>query len=143
VQDAVGFQINDFFNERHVAGTCDDDRAILDVITEILTLDGNEVIVAEDGIQGLEQFKNQLPDLVITDLEMPRMDGIELIESLTAQFGDVPFIVITGSSDMSLIEEVIDLEANRVLHKPFEVDMLLDAVSLLTGKLSHLPDEDA
>ena len=49
----------------------DDDKAILDVITEILTLDGNEVIVAEDGIQGLEQFKNQLPDLVITDLAMP------------------------------------------------------------------------
>lgn len=120
----------------------DDDMAILEVITEILTLDGNEVIVAENGIQGLEQFKNQLPDLVITDLEMPRMDGIKLIESLIEQFGDVPFIVITGSSDMSLIEEVIDLEANRVLHKPFEVDMLLDAVSLLTGKLSHLPEED-
>lgn len=120
----------------------DDDMEMREVIAELLTLDGNDVLVAEDGVQGLEQYKNQLPDLVITDLEMPRMNGIELIESLQAEFVDVPFIVITGSSDMALIEDVLDLDANRILHKPFEVDRLLDAVGLLTGKVSPLPDED-
>ena len=70
------------------------------------------------------------------------MNGIELIETLTAECVDVPFIVITGTSDMTLIGEVLDLEANRILHKPFDVDMLLDAVGLLTGKLSHLPEDE-
>lgn len=120
----------------------DDDQAMREVLFEILTLDGNEVIVAEDGFQGLSQFKNILPDLVITDLEMPQMNGVELMESLSTEFGDVPIIVITGSSDMGLIEETLNLEANRVLHKPFEIDRLLDAVGLLTGKISHFPEED-
>ncbi len=118
----------------------DDDPAMRDVLFELLTLDGYEVTLAEDGIQGLEQYRNKLPDVVITDLEMPNLNGVELIEALTTEFTDVPILVITGSTDMSLIEEALDMDANRILHKPFEVDMLLDAVGLLTGRI--LPTED-
>ena len=116
----------------------DDDSDLRDVIAELLTLDGHEIIVAENGIHGIEQYKNHLPDLVITDLEMPRMGGAELMESLIAEFHHVPFIVISGSTNMELISQVIDLSANRLLHKPFDIDMLLEAVALLTGKVSPI-----
>ena len=120
----------------------DDDQDMRNVLEELLSLDGNDVTVAEDGFHGLEQYKKQMPELVITDLSMPRVDGLELLKSLAAEFVEVPIIVITGSSDVEVMKEVLGLKANRILRKPFNVDMLLDAVGLLTGTIETVPEED-
>ncbi len=113
----------------------DDDKELRNILAEVLTMDGHAVTAAEDGFSGIEKYRSQSPELVITDLSMPRVDGLEVLKSLAADFANVPIIVITGSSDIETMKEVLSLNANRILRKPFEADMLLDAVGLLTGTI--------
>ena len=71
--------------------------------------------------------------MVITDLQMPNVDGIGVLTELKTEFPDVPILVITGISDVTMIEEAIEQSANRILKKQFEVDALLTAIDELLG----------
>ena len=117
----------------------DDDKAMRDVLFDMLSLDGYEVILADDGNLGIERFRNDSPDLVITDILMPKMDGLEVVELLKSEQPDVPVIVASGTTDLNLIEEAVHQHANRILKKPFEVDQLLDSVAELLGAGVHRP----
>ena len=81
--------------------------------------------------------------MVITDLQMPNVDGIKVLEELKNEFPDTPIMVITGVSDMTMIEEAIEHAANRILKKPFEVDELLTAIDELLGHESPTPGDRA
>lgn len=120
----------------------DDDKELRNILSEVLNMDGHQVIAAEDGFSGIEEYRSQSPDLVITDLSMPRVDGLEVLKSLAEDFAHVPIIVITGSSDIETMKEVLSLNANRILRKPFEADMLLDAVGLLTGAIDPTEEKN-
>lgn len=104
-----------------------------DVMFDLLSLDGYEVLLAADGASGIERYRNSLPELVITDLQMPNVDGIGVLTELKTEFPDVPILVITGISDVTMIEEAIEQSANRILKKQFEVDALLTAIDELLG----------
>lgn len=121
----------------------DDDVEMRDVLFDLLSLDGYEVLLAADGSSGIERYRNSLPELVITDLKMPNVDGIEVLEELKNEFPDTPIMVITGVSDMTMIEEAIEHAANRILKKPFEVDELLTAIDELLGHESPTPGDRA
>jgi CheY-like chemotaxis protein len=114
-----------------------------DVLFDLLSLDGYEVLLAADGSSGIERYRNSLPELVITDLKMPNVNGIEVLEELKNEFPDTPIMVITGVSDMTMIEEAIEHAANRILKKPFEVDELLTAIDELLGHESPTPGDRA
>ena len=119
----------------------DDDKAMRDVLFDILSLDGYEVILADDGNLGIERFSKEKPDLVITDILMPKMDGLEVVERLKELSPDSPVIVASGTTDLNLIEEAVNQHANRILKKPFEVDQLLDSVAELIGDGTHRPEK--
>ncbi|HIA46864.1 MAG TPA: response regulator [Candidatus Hydrogenedentes bacterium] len=121
----------------------DDDVEMRDVLFDLLSLDGYEVLLAADGSSGIERYRNSLPELVITDLKMPNVNGIEVLEELKNEFPDTPIMVITGVSDMTMIEEAIEHAANRILKKPFEVDELLTAIDELLGHESPTPGDRA
>ena len=121
----------------------DDDVEMRDVLFDLLSLDGYEVLLAADGSSGIERYRNSLPELVITDLQMPNVNGIEVLEELKNEFPDTPIMVITGVSDMTMIEEAIEHAANRILKKPFEVDELLTAIDELLGHESPTPGDRA
>jgi CheY-like chemotaxis protein len=121
----------------------DDDVEMRDVLFDLLSLDGYEVLLAADGSSGIERYRNSLPELVITDLKMPNVNGIEVLEELKTEFPDTPIMVITGVSDMTMIEEAIEHAANRILKKPFEVDELLTAIDELLGHESRTPGDRA
>ena len=112
----------------------DDDKAMRDVMFDLLALDGYEVILADEGNLGLQRFRAEAPDIVITDILMPKMDGLEVVEALKAESPTTPVIVSSGTSDLTLIEECVNQHANRILKKPFEVDQLLDSVAELLGE---------
>ncbi len=111
----------------------DDDIEMRDVLFDLLSLDGYEVLLAADGSSGLERYRNSLPELVITDLQMPHVDGIEVLSTLKTEFPEVPILVITGVTDITIIEEAVENAANRILKKPFGVDELLTALDELLG----------
>ena len=112
----------------------DDDAAMRDVMFDLLALDGYEVILADEGNLGLKRFRAESPDIVITDILMPTMDWLELIEAIKAESPNTPVIVSSGTSDLTLIEEAVNQHANRILKKPFEVDQLLDSVAELLNE---------
>lgn len=117
----------------------DDNAEMRNVLFDLLSLDGYEVILADDGELGIKRFRTDAPDLVITDILMPKMDGLEVVELLKAESPETPIIVASGTTDLNLVEEAVHQHANRILKKPFEVDQLLDSVAELLGEDVHRP----
>lgn len=74
----------------------DDDEAIREIISAMLTEQGYEIVTAEDGQQALELLPQFQPDLVVTDLRMPRMSGDELVRIMRESFPQLPVIVVSG-----------------------------------------------
>ena len=92
----------------------------------ILTLDRLDVVVARDGIEGLERARSESPDLIITDISMPRLGGGEMIRQLRAspEHKDVPILAITAYGMERAMEAMRD-GASRALARPFENHLLL------------------
>ena len=103
----------------------DDDPFIRRLISSILTLKGHQCEEANDGIEALEKFTKNPFDAVITDIRMPRMDGIDLTRELLKLQPALPIIVMTGSHDISIAEEAILARASDFLNKPFSLMDLL------------------
>ena len=106
----------------------DDDAEMRDVLFDLLSLDGYEVLLAADGNAGLTRYRNALPDLVITDLQMPGMNGAQLLEELKRDAPDLSIVVITGTTRTEIIDDAEEMGADRILKKPFGVDELLSAL---------------
>jgi DNA-binding NtrC family response regulator len=116
----------------------DDNAQFLDVVREMLSRAGYEVLVASDGRKGMELYREKHPDLVITDVLMPEKDGAEVIFELQKEFPEVKIIVMSGGGkgDAQDYLDSITLYSNVVKHafkKPFAMDKLLKAVKEALG----------
>ena len=113
--------------------TVDDSPSIRQMIKVVLTPAGHTVHEAGDGAQGLEKAKATKMDLVITDLNMPVMSGMDLIKALRAQSSLVgmPIVFLTTESDDSLKQQAKSAGATGWITKPFKPEQLLAVVSKL------------
>ena len=102
----------------------EDDDAIAQVLQRSLRMAGYEVKLAADGVAALDQAHAFLPDLVILDLGLPRLDGIEVAKTLR-QTDDVPILVLTARDAVEARVEGLDSGADDYLVKPFERQELL------------------
>lgn len=114
----------------------DDDAALLRMIRLTLVSDGFDVTDATDGIAGLEALEAQTFDLLILDLQMPRMDGREMYRELRARGHDLPVMILSAYRAESARTE---LGAQAALNKPFDIDVLITQIEALlapdaTGK---------
>ncbi|SRR5713101_6961453 len=110
----------------------DDDPVVRHTVTRILQKNGYEVRLAEDGIEGLRAFRNQRPDLVITDIIMPVKEGLDTIRLLLTWCPDAKIIAISGGSrvgNVDFLKKAAELGASAIIAKPFEPSELLNAVS--------------
>ncbi len=106
-----------------------DDRPMMrDSIGETLRRAGFEVVEAPDGQAALAAFAARRPDCVVTDLNMPGMDGIELIERLRAVDEDVPLLLMTAYASIETAVKAMRLGAFNYIQKPFEGDTLIISV---------------
>ena len=103
----------------------EDDQDIAQVLQRSLRLEGYEVKLAGDGISALDQVHAFLPDLVILDLGLPRMDGIEVARQLRSDGEDVPILVLTARDALESRVQGLDTGADDYLVKPFERQELL------------------
>ena len=103
----------------------EDDDAIAQVLMRSLRMEGYEVRVAEDGPAGLSHARGFLPDLVVLDLGLPGMDGLEVARELRRQSDDVPILVLTARDAVESRVEGLDAGADDYLVKPFERQELL------------------
>jgi two-component system, OmpR family, KDP operon response regulator KdpE len=105
----------------------DDERQITRVLTRGLNANGYEVHVANDGELALQTFKDWPPDLVITDLAMPNMGGLELCRKVR-QFSEVPIIVLSVKGEEQSKIAALDAGADDYVTKPFGIEELLARV---------------
>jgi two-component system response regulator MprA len=102
----------------------EDDAAIADVLRRALRQEGHEVRSAEDGVEALELAESFVPDLVILDLGLPKLDGVEVCRRLRAE-SDAPILILTARTDTDDRVEGLDSGADDYLMKPFERKELL------------------
>jgi signal transduction histidine kinase/FixJ family two-component response regulator len=106
----------------------DDEAGIRKVLGIYLTDSGFDVLLAENGLQALELFRKARPPIVLTDLRMPDLDGIELLRTIKSERPDTEVIMITGHGDMDLAIESLKLEATDFVTKPINDDVLAIAL---------------
>ncbi len=106
----------------------DDEADILRVMSRSLEADGYEVYTAGDGEQGLALFDDELPDIVLTDVKMPGMDGIEVLRAIRQRSDDSEVIIVTGHGDIDTAIEALQFGASDFINKPVRDKAL--AVSL-------------
>lgn len=102
----------------------DDEPQLTRVLRTGLSSHGYDVRVAADGLSALEAFSDWHPDLVVTDLAMPNMDGLELCRKLRA-ISTVPILVLSARGEERTKVEALDLGADDYVTKPFGIDELL------------------
>jgi len=112
----------------------DDEAQLTRVLRTGLKTRGYDVRVAADGVGALETFGDWSPDLVVTDLSMPNMDGLELCSRLRA-FSQVPIIVLSAKGEEKIKVEALDAGADDYVTKPFGMDELLARVRVLLRRV--------
>ena len=108
----------------------EDESSIRRVLTKILSEENNayQVEEAEDGISGLEKIKNNDYDLVLCDIKMPKMDGVEVLESVKKIKPEIPMVMISGHGDMETAIQTMRLGAFDYISKPPDLNRLLNTV---------------
>jgi CheY-like chemotaxis protein len=110
----------------------DDDPTIQKVFSQFLTSLGHEIIQAENGKEGLSMIQGIRPDLVITDIMMPEMDGLEILMQLRSTHDSVPVIAISGGMralPVNFLHQAKLFGARYVFEKPVPLDVLRSAVT--------------
>lgn len=113
--------------------TVDDSPSIRQMVKVTLEPAGHQVIEASDGAQGLSKAQASRPDLVITDLNMPNMNGLELIRALRKlpQLTGLPIVFLTTESSDAIKQEAKSAGATGWITKPFKPEQLLAVVNKL------------
>lgn len=108
----------------------EDEASIRRVLTKILSEESDTYLVdeAEDGVQGLEKIKNTDYDLVLCDIKMPKMDGVELLEAVKKIKPEIPMVMISGHGDMETAIQTMRLGAFDYISKPPDLNRLLNTV---------------
>ena len=103
----------------------DDEKSIRDALNDILREEGYDVVVAGDGEEGLEKLNGEKIDLVLCDIKMPKMDGMELLKQVFDDGMDVPFIMISAHGTIDTAVEATKKGAYDFIQKPPELNRML------------------
>lgn len=107
----------------------DDDKLTREYVAKLLVAAGHTVAEAEDGLHGLEVFRARPADMVVTDMVMPRADGVEVIETLLKEHPGLPVVAMSGAPESAQFLYLASyLGAGKVLTKPVSAEVLLAAV---------------
>jgi DNA-binding response OmpR family regulator len=108
----------------------DDEPLVRDLLTQFLTMRGYRVRAAQDGPAALGLVEQERPKLIVLDMYMPGMNGLEVLRALRAKKYAGGVIALTGSQDEKLLQEVLDLGAVDVMGKPVDLERLALAVQV-------------
>ncbi len=120
----------------------EDDDGVRLPLEDLLVANGYEVLTAENGRQGVELAKKESPDLIISDIMMPEMDGYAAFEALQADplTAVIPFIFLSAKADLADVREGLGLGADDYITKPFDSKQLVDAVRKRIEKYQRISD---
>ncbi len=106
----------------------DDEADIRHMLSDFLELEGLPCVLAANGIEGVELFEKHKPDVIITDIRMPGMSGIEVLGEIKSRSPETEVIVITGHGEITLAIEALQKDASDFIQKPFDLETLSIAI---------------
>src|ERR1019366_2682615 len=120
----------------------EDDPQAVGILEPILIAKGFSVAVARDGVEGLEKVRLQSPDILLLDVTMPRMDGIELCRQLKSDEATriIPIVMLTALMDMEKKLEALEAGADDFVNKPYNTLELVTRIKSLL-KVKHLNEQ--
>jgi chemosensory pili system protein ChpA (sensor histidine kinase/response regulator) len=115
---------------------CDDSVTVRKVTSRLLEREGFDVMLAKDGADALLQMQDRMPDVLLLDIEMPRMDGFEVASSMknNQRLQDIPIIMITSRTGEKHRERALAMGVERYMGKPYVEDELLMTINDLVGE---------
>jgi len=117
----------------------EDHAPLRNSMTFLLEVAGFDVVSAADGEEALNVLRQQIPDVVVSDVSMPKMDGYELLRRIrsTSQWRKLPFIFTSARYEMEDLMYGLELGANDYVPKPFDIYDVLDAIQRTVPSLIH------
>lgn len=133
VADALPGAADESFAGTKTVMVVDDSVTVRKVTTRFLEREGFNVTTAKDGVDALRMLQDELPDLMLLDIEMPRMDGFEVAKTIrtTKRWEHLPIIMITSRTGDKHREHALTLGVNKYLGKPYQEDVLLESMDEL------------
>ncbi len=130
-------------DEQRLIMLVDDDPIFRNITKNFLLAQGYQVVEAEDGLQGLRQLRESVPDLVVCDLSMPVLDGLEFVEEVSLEYPSLPLIVVSATQDISDVAKALRFGIKDFLPKPISNHHHLTSsiASTLDDTFDHLSDQ--
>lgn len=119
----------------------DDDEVCREILQDAIRKEGVEVILATDGIDALERLSEAPSDILISDLNMPRMDGLTLLKKARRQHPNILTIIITGYGSLQSAIEAIRLGAYDYIQKPFKIEEITVATRNAVDKVKSVKEK--
>ena len=118
----------------------DDERSIRNSMKDILSFEGHEVILAENGMEGLVAVKSDKPEVVFCDIKMPKIEGIEVLQRIKEFTPETPVIMISGHGTIETAIEAIKKGAYDFIEKPLDLNRILITIKNATDKSQLLQE---
>ncbi|MFI3254850.1 MAG: response regulator [Eubacteriales bacterium] len=124
----------------------DDEPRIVEGLSKVInweSLDCRVVATASDGKEGAEVIQEKKPHILLTDVNMPDVDGLEMLRALRSEFPQLQVTIISGHSDFSFAQEAMRLGACRYLLKPTKLDEIYEAITVMKENLESMDSVEA
>ena len=114
----------------------DDEAGFAELMRDLLVMDGYEVELAHDGEEGLEKLQSFTPDIIISDVVMPRLSGFDMFKKVKANppTSNIPFLFITGFQDDRVLQEARKIGVFGILKKPVDIEQIEQRLTDLLKK---------
>lgn len=109
----------------------DDQKGVRRLLEELFKMEGWNVYTASDGIEAVSQVKASSPDIVLMDMKMPNMNGLESSQQILALYPDMRIIMMTAYGEMDVVKKALEVGVRRCITKPFDILSLRDLVNEL------------
>lgn len=116
----------------------EDEESIRTNIKEAIGEEFASFEMACDGMEGFSKYKDLNPDIIITDISMPNLDGLEMTNKIRKISSTVPIIILSAFSEKEKLFQAIDMSVSKYIVKPIDIDELLEVISDITSKMDKV-----
>lgn len=109
----------------------DDQKGVRRLLEELFKREGWEVRSAGDGLEAIDRVEEQLPDLILMDVKMPNMNGLEATHEIMQRNPSIPIIMMTAYGEIEVVKQALDAGVKKCISKPFDIILLRDMVNQL------------
>jgi len=109
----------------------DDQKGVRRLLEELFKKEGWEVRSAGDGLEAIQKVEELVPDLILMDVKMPNMNGLEATHEIMERNSGIPIIMMTAYGEIEVVKQALDAGVKRCISKPFDIMELRDMVNKL------------